>query len=61
MARAGHHSAAVPLAVAYAALLLYASLYPFEGWRWPPGQTLLALLALPSAIHPPPFSPSSPG
>ena len=51
MARAGHHSAAVPLAVAYAALLLYASLYPFEGWRWPPGQTLLALLALPSAIH----------
>jgi VanZ family protein len=31
----------------YAALLLYASLYPFAGWRWPPGNSLSALLALP--------------
>lgn len=30
-----------------AALVLYASLYPFTGWRWPPGQTLSAMLALP--------------
>lgn len=51
MARAGHHSAAVPLALAYTVLVLYASLYPFEGWRWPPGQALAALAVLPSAIH----------
>jgi VanZ family protein len=31
----------------YAALVLYASLYPFTGWRWPPGPSLPALLALP--------------
>jgi VanZ family protein len=30
-----HGSSAVPLALAYAALIVYASLYPFEGWRWP--------------------------
>lgn len=40
-------SAAAPLALVYAALVLYASLYPFVGWRWPPGPTLGALLALP--------------
>ncbi len=28
-------------------LILYASLYPFQGWRWPPGQELAALLQLP--------------
>lgn len=28
-----HRSAAVPLALAYAALIAYASLYPFVGWR----------------------------
>ena len=30
-----------------AALVLYASLYPFTGWRWPAGSDALALLALP--------------
>jgi VanZ family protein len=39
-------SSAVPLAAAYALLVVYASLYPFSGWRWPPGQELTALLAL---------------
>lgn len=32
-----HRSTALPLAVFAAVLVLYASLYPFEGWRWPPG------------------------
>jgi VanZ family protein len=41
-----HRSLAAPLALAYAALVLYASLYPFADWRWPPGQGLGALLAL---------------
>jgi VanZ family protein len=40
-------SSAAPLALVYAALVLYASLYPFGGWRWPPGPSLGALLALP--------------
>jgi VanZ family protein len=40
-------SSAAPLALVYAALVLYASLYPFTGWRWPPGPSLGALLALP--------------
>ncbi|MBX3645454.1 MAG: VanZ family protein [Rubrivivax sp.] len=40
-------SSAAPLALVYVALLLYASLYPFTGWRWPPGLSPLALLALP--------------
>ena len=36
----------------FAVLVLYASLFPFEGWRWPPGQSLWVLLALPrSAFH----------
>jgi len=30
---ARHRSSAVPLAWLYAALIVYASLYPFEGWR----------------------------
>ena len=30
-----HPSSAVPLAWFYAGLIVYASLYPFEGWRWP--------------------------
>jgi VanZ family protein len=47
---ATHRSSATGLALVYAALVLYASLYPFEGWRWPPGQTLWALAALPSAV-----------
>jgi VanZ family protein len=40
-------SSAAPLAWAYAAVVLYASLYPFSGWRWPPGQDFITLLALP--------------
>ncbi len=35
--RAGGRSTAVPLALAWLALILYASLFPFSGWRWPPG------------------------
>ncbi len=46
-----HRSSATLLALVYAALVLYASLYPFEGWRWPPGQNWRVLLALPTAIH----------
>jgi VanZ family protein len=34
------------LAALYAALIVYASLYPFSGWRWPPGGWA-DLLALP--------------
>lgn len=30
-----HHSSAVPLALAWAGLTVYASLYPFSGWRLP--------------------------
>lgn len=45
---ARHLSSTIPLALAFAALVLYASLYPFEGWRWPPGQRLAALLVLPA-------------
>ena len=40
-------SFAGPLAVAYAALVLYASLFPFTGWRWPPGHDPASLLVLP--------------
>ena len=46
-----HRSSATLLALVYAALVLYASLYPFEGWRWPPGQTLATLAKLPTALH----------
>jgi VanZ family protein len=46
-----HRSSATLLALAYAMLVLYASLYPFEGWRWPPGQNWRVLLALPTAVH----------
>jgi VanZ family protein len=47
MARPRHRSSATPLAWAYALLVLYASLYPFAGWRWPPGQKLATLALLP--------------
>jgi VanZ family protein len=40
-------SSAAPLVLVYAALVMYASLYPFTGWRWPPGPSLGALLVLP--------------
>ena len=42
-----HRSTAWPLAAAVAALVVYASLYPFEGWRWKPGVDGWALLWLP--------------
>lgn len=41
-----HRSSAVPLAWMYAALIVYASLYPFTPWRWP-GVSPLAFLTLP--------------
>lgn len=41
-----HRSSATWLALAWGALVLYASLFPFTGWRWPPGQTLQALVTL---------------
>lgn len=48
MARpARQRSSASTLALAYAGLIVYASLYPFGPWRWPPGQALWAMLALP--------------
>jgi VanZ family protein len=42
-----HRSLASPLALAWAALVLYASLFPFSAWRWPPGQPFARLLLLP--------------
>ncbi len=38
---------ALPLLVAWAALVVYASLFPFEGWALPAGSTLSNLLWLP--------------
>jgi VanZ family protein len=40
-------SSSVPLAVAYAALVVYASLYPLSGWHHPQGLWSLAFLSLP--------------
>jgi VanZ family protein len=40
-------SAALPLLAAWGALIVYASLYPFAGWHWPPGATPAELLRLP--------------
>ena len=40
-------SSAVPLAWAWVALIVYASLFPFSGWRWPPGFWIGDLLRLP--------------
>ena len=37
----------MPLAAAYAALIVYASLYPFSGWHHPQGLWSLAFLSLP--------------
>lgn len=39
-------SSAVPLAWLWLALVMYASLFPFEGWRWPPGAALADLARL---------------
>ena len=40
-------SSATWLLLAYAALIVYASLYPFGPWFWPPGLTLEGMLRLP--------------
>lgn len=42
-----HRSTALPLALAFAALVVYASLYPFTGWRWPTTQGAWGPLQLP--------------
>lgn len=42
-----HRSTALPLALAFVALVIYASLYPFAGWRWPPGLQWGDVLSLP--------------
>ena len=42
-----HRSTAWPLALVLAAVVVYASLYPFVGWRWPPGLTGAENLVLP--------------
>ena len=40
-------STATPLALAWGLLIIYASLFPFTGWRWPAGRTLFDLMLLP--------------
>lgn len=50
-----HRSTALPLALCAAALVLYASLYPFEGWRWPPGLDVVAVVSLPWPVYSSPF------
>lgn len=45
--RAQPHSLARLLLMVWALVIVYASLYPFEGWRLPPGPSALSLLALP--------------
>ncbi|MFZ5549274.1 MAG: VanZ family protein [Pseudomonadota bacterium] len=47
MARGHHRSSALPLAWLAVAVVAYASLYPFESWRWPAGASLRELMALP--------------
>jgi VanZ family protein len=47
MAAAERRSSSAPLALAWAALILWATLYPFGPWRWPPGTLLSDLLRLP--------------
>jgi VanZ family protein len=44
---ARHRSTASPLAAAFAVLVVYASLYPFTGWRWPAASDLPDILLLP--------------
>jgi VanZ family protein len=48
-------SSAVPLAWSFALLIVYASLYPFSDWRWPPGHDLLDLMRLPWPPYRPKF------
>lgn len=44
---ARQRSTAWTLAALYAGVVVYASLYPFSGWRWPPGGTWSDVLWLP--------------
>lgn len=39
-------STSAALTAGWLALIVYASLFPFEGWRWPPGASLPDLLRL---------------
>jgi VanZ family protein len=41
------HRAALPLLLAWAAVVVYASWFPLTGWRWPTTGVLLGLLRLP--------------
>jgi VanZ family protein len=41
------HSASVPATLAWVALVVYASAFPFSGWRWPAGASFVSLLVLP--------------
>jgi VanZ family protein len=47
MSAARDRSSAGPLALAFGVLIVYASLYPFTGWRWPPGLDAASLFLLP--------------
>jgi VanZ family protein len=41
------HRAALPLLLAWTAVVVYASWFPLTGWRWPTTDVLLGLLRLP--------------
>ena len=45
--RFAHRSTTAPLSVLMAGLVVYASLYPFTGWRWPGVASLWDVLQLP--------------
>ena len=47
MAPQAARSSARPLVAVYALLVAYATLHPFDGWRWPPGVAWTELAALP--------------
>jgi VanZ family protein len=55
MVRGDPRSSALPLAWLAVAVVVYASLYPFEGWRWPAGASLQELLVLPLPRYRPRF------
>jgi VanZ family protein len=46
-AAAAREGSALTLALVFAGLVCYASLYPFSGWFWPAGQPLSALIVPP--------------
>lgn len=55
MSTTHHRSSAVPLALVLGALVVYASLYPFEGWYWPAGRPWQDHLRLPWPLYRVPF------